>query len=54
MRVSLLFYKSAREKKFIKTGVVVWRLRADKVHVLSKGPRSFSKVMINRDQMVVL
>ena len=52
LRMSLFFYKSARKKNVIKTGCSVGIEGIRGAH--TKGPRSFSKVVIDRYKMVVL
>ena len=52
LRMSLFFYKSSRKKNVIKTGCSVGIEGIRGAH--TKGPRSFSKVVIDRYKMVVL
>ena len=52
LRMSLVFYKSARKKDVIETGCSVGVEGRQGAH--TKGPRSFSKVIIDRYKMVVL
>jgi hypothetical protein len=52
LRMSLVCYKSARKKDVIETGCSVGVEGRRGAH--TKGPRSFSKVVIDRYKMVVL